>query len=188
MKQELPLLQRHPISFPSVLTPGVTLSVVRMELLEPGIVAGSYVVKMGGFKLSSHVSPCSETCYNTSRIKMPKEPLGGSEAFLCISNQSVIFSHFLAKLSRSQPGGLRRCGYKALQNPALLLFLSKTTHLFLHTFFYLHLRLLMKANYRAEQGSETILFPLKSVGSLVSPASAGLLTNHLQMRCLLSHL
>lgn len=188
MKQELPLLQRNPISFPSILTPGVTQSGVRMEILEPGVVAGSCVVKMGGFRLSSHVSPCSETCYNTSRIQMPKEPAGGSEAFLCISNQGVIFSRFLAKLSRSQPEGLRWCGYEALQNPALLWFLSKTTQFLLHTRFYLHLRLLMKASYKAEQGSETILFPLKSVGSLASPASAGLLTNHLQMRCLLPHL
>lgn len=59
--------------------------------LEPGIVAGSFVVKMGGFRLSSHVSPCSESCYTTLRIKKPKEPSGGSEAFLCISNQDVIF-------------------------------------------------------------------------------------------------
>lgn len=29
---------------------------------------------------------------------MPKEPSGGSEAFPCISNQALIFSHFLTKL------------------------------------------------------------------------------------------
>lgn len=69
-----------------------------MELLEPAIVAGSYLVKMGGFRLSLHVSPCSETCYNTWRIKMPKEPSGGSEAFPCISNQGVIFLPFSGKI------------------------------------------------------------------------------------------
>lgn len=71
----------------------------------------------------------------------------------------------VAKLSSSLPEGLRRCGYKALQNPALLSFLSKNTQLLLYTLFSLHLRLLLKANHRAEQGSETILFQLKSVGS-----------------------
>lgn len=75
--------------------------------------------------------------------------------------------------SGSQPEGLRRCGYKALQNPALLLFLSKNTQILLHILFYLHLRHLMKANYRAEQGSETI--PIKKCWFSHSPASAGLL-------------
>lgn len=99
---------------------------------------GIYVVKMGGFRLSSHVSPCSETCYSTSRIEMPKEPSGGSAAFLCISNQGVIFLAIfcviVAKHSSSLPEELR-CGYKALQNPALLLFLSKNTQLLLYTLF-----------------------------------------------------
>lgn len=64
----------------------------------------------------------------------------------------------VAKLSNSLPEGLRRWSYKALQNPAVLLFLSKNAQLLLYTLFYLHLGLFMKANYRTELVGETINF------------------------------
>lgn len=59
----------------------------------------SYMVKMGGFRLSSHVLRCSETCYDAWR--MIKELLGQSEALLCISNQRVSFSHFLCGIGQT---------------------------------------------------------------------------------------
>lgn len=53
------------------------------------------MVKMGGFRLSSHVLPCNETCYDAWRIKMIKEFLGQSDVLPRVSDQRVIFSQFL---------------------------------------------------------------------------------------------
>lgn len=90
---------------------------------------------------------------------MTEEPLGCSEALLCISNQCAIFSQFLCDGGQTLqlPAG-RAEKMVILQNPALLLFLSQNAQLLLYTLFHLHLGLFMKASYRTELVGETVIF------------------------------
>lgn len=133
-------LQWNPIIFPSILTPGVTQSGVRMEFCSLVLLLAVLWWKWVGLGFPHTFHPAVKVVSTPWESKSQRSLQEGLKLFSASQIRMWFFSHFLCDHGQTlqlPPEGLRRRGYKVLQNPALLLFLSKNIQLFILCFIYI---------------------------------------------------